>query len=108
MKMLYKYPQGAFPYDDLVQTNHSRTRHDPEYELVDTGIFAENRYFDVTVEYAKAEPTDILVRISATNRGARPPICTSYLPCGSATHGAGARSLTRTTHGPQSKKQGRT
>jgi hypothetical protein len=71
-KMLYKYPQAAFPYDDLVQTNRSRSRHDPEYELIDTGIFAENRYFDVTVEYAKAEPTDILVRISATNRGAAP------------------------------------
>src|SRR3954465_10425058 len=54
MKMLYKYPQAAFPYEDLVKTNHRRNRNDPEYELVDTGIFAENRYFDVEIEYAKA------------------------------------------------------
>jgi hypothetical protein len=72
MKMLYKYPQGAFPYDDLVQTNRTRTRHDPEYELVDTGIFADNLYFDITIEYAKAGPTDVLVRISATNRAGTP------------------------------------
>jgi hypothetical protein len=69
MKMLYKYPQAAFPYADLVETNRRRTRHDPEYELIDTGIFAGDRYFDVTIEYAKAGPRDILVRISAINRG---------------------------------------
>jgi hypothetical protein len=69
MKMLYKYPQAAFPYADLVETNRRRGKADPEYELIDTGIFAENRYFDVFVEYAKAEPEDILIRISATNRG---------------------------------------
>jgi hypothetical protein len=69
MKMLYKYPQAAFPYEDLVQTNGARSRQAPEYELVDTGVFGENRYFDVSVEYAKAGPDDILVRISATNRG---------------------------------------
>ncbi|MCG8346565.1 MAG: hypothetical protein MI924_02135 [Chloroflexales bacterium] len=69
MKMLYKYPQGAFPYADLVDTNRRRGKSEPEYELLDTGIFANDRYFDVFVEYAKAGPNDILVRISATNRG---------------------------------------
>ncbi len=68
MKYLYKYPQRAFPYADLVAENGRRTRQDPEYELLDTGIFEDDRYFDVTIEYAKAEATDILVRISATNR----------------------------------------
>jgi hypothetical protein len=69
MKALYKYPQGAFPYDDLVQENARRSRTDPEYELFDTGVFAEDRYFDVVIEYAKADPDDIIIRISATNRG---------------------------------------
>jgi hypothetical protein len=69
MKMLYKYPQAAFPYADLVETNRWRSKDTPEYELIDTGVFAGNRYFDVVVEYAKAEPDDILIRISATNRG---------------------------------------
>jgi hypothetical protein len=69
MKMLYKYPQRAFPYAELVETNRRRGRHEPEYELLDTGVFAEDRYFDVFVEYAKAAPDDILVRISATNHG---------------------------------------
>src|ERR671932_286754 len=69
LKMLYKYPQRAFPYTDLVETNRRRSRLDPEYELVDNGIFAEDRYFDVFVEYAKAAPDDILVRIRAVNRG---------------------------------------
>jgi Glycosyl hydrolase family 63 C-terminal domain len=69
MKALYKYPQRAFPYYDLVTTNRNRGRHEPEYELMDTGIFAENRYFDVTMEYAKANPLDLLIRVSATNRG---------------------------------------
>ena len=59
LKFLYKYPQAAFPYDELVRKNAERTRHDPEYELIDTGIFRENRYFDVFVEYAKATPEDI-------------------------------------------------
>ncbi len=72
MKGLYKYPQRAFPYDDLVTESRRRGRTQPEYELVDTGIFAENRYFDVEVEYAKAGPEDIVVRISATNRGPDP------------------------------------
>src|SRR4051812_9700133 len=72
LKMLYKYPQAAFPYTDLVETNRRRSKDEPEYELVDTGIFAEDRYFDVVVEYAKAGPDDILVRVSATNRGPDP------------------------------------
>ncbi|MGQ0571745.1 MAG: MGH1-like glycoside hydrolase domain-containing protein [Armatimonadota bacterium] len=72
MKGLYKYPQRAFPYGDLVRENRRRGKSDPEYELIDTGIFGDNRYFDVTVEYAKADPTDILIRIAATNRGPDP------------------------------------
>ena len=69
MKHLYKYPQREFPYGDLVETNRRRTREDLEYELVDTGIFDDNRYFDVFVEYAKAGPDDILIRVSVYNRG---------------------------------------
>jgi hypothetical protein len=69
LKMLYKYPQAAFPYADLVETNRRRSKDEPEYELIDTAVFAEDRYFDVEVEYAKAGPDDILVRVSATNRG---------------------------------------
>ena len=69
MKYLYKYPQAAYPYVDLVATNRHRGRHEPEYELLDTGVFRDNRYFDVFVEYAKAAPDDVLVRISVFNRG---------------------------------------
>ena len=69
MQMLYKYPQRAFPYADLVAENARRSKDEPEYELIDTGAFAENRYFDVLIEYAKAAPDDVLIRISATNRG---------------------------------------
>ena len=69
MKYLYKYPQAAYPYGDLIETNRNRTRNDFEYELLDTGVFNDDRYFDVFVEYAKAGPEDILVRISAANRG---------------------------------------
>ena len=69
MKYLYKYPQGAYPYDDLVATNRQRNREELEYELLDTGIFDEDRYFDVFVEYAKIDPEDILIKISAINRG---------------------------------------
>ena len=69
MKYLYKYPQAAFPYADLVETNRRRSRNDFEYELLDTGVFNDNRYFDVFVEYAKDGPEDILVRITAVNRG---------------------------------------
>ena len=69
LKYLYKYPQAAFPYEQLIRENARRTRHDPEYELVDTGVFRENRYFDVFVEYAKAAVEDILIQITAWNRG---------------------------------------
>jgi hypothetical protein len=69
MRYLYKYPQAEFPYARLVDENRRRGRHEPEFELLDTGIFAGNRYFDVFVEYAKAAPDDILIRITAHNRG---------------------------------------
>src|SRR5450631_1084194 len=69
MKCLYKYPQAEYPYEQLLAENRKRTRQDPEYELLDTGVFAESRYFDVFVEYAKAAPEDILVRIEVFNRG---------------------------------------
>jgi Glycosyl hydrolase family 63 C-terminal domain len=69
MKYLYKYPQAAFPYNQLVSTNRSRGRHEFEYELINTGIFDQDRYFDVFVEYAKESPEDILVQISIYNRG---------------------------------------
>jgi hypothetical protein len=69
MKGLYKYPQAAYPYAQLVAENRRRGRQQPEYELLDTGIFDEDRYFDVFVEYAKASPEDILIRLSVWNRG---------------------------------------
>jgi hypothetical protein len=69
MRMLYKYPQAAFPYEQLVKENGRRGKEMPEYELVDTGVFAESRYFDVLVEYAKADVEDILIKITAVNRG---------------------------------------
>ena len=69
MKYLYKYPQREFPYRDLVETNRRRSREEFEYELLDTGVFDDDRYFDVFVEYAKAGPEDMLVRITVHNRG---------------------------------------
>jgi hypothetical protein len=69
MRMLYKYPQAEFPYPQLVEENRRRGKDQPEFELLDTGVFAENRYFDVFVEYAKADVEDILIRITALNRG---------------------------------------
>ncbi|PSR17948.1 glucosidase [filamentous cyanobacterium CCP3] len=69
MKYLYKYPQAVYPYEDLVHTNASRSRYELEYELLDTGIFEGDRYFDVFVEYAKADAEDVLVKISVANRG---------------------------------------
>ena len=68
-KMLYKYPQAAFPYQDLITANRERGLSDPEYELLDTGIFDDNRYFDVVVEYAKAAPEDLLMQVTVHNRG---------------------------------------
>jgi hypothetical protein len=69
MRYLYKYPQNAYPYEDIVRTNRQRSRQQPEYELIDTGVFDSDRYFDVFVEYAKASPEDLLIRISIHNRG---------------------------------------
>ncbi|MGB8650029.1 MAG: glucosidase, partial [Mycobacteriales bacterium] len=69
LKMLYKYPQREFPYDDLLATNAARSRQEAEYELLDTGIFDESRYFDVVVEYAKATPEDLLLQVTVHNRG---------------------------------------
>jgi hypothetical protein len=72
MRMLYKYPQVAFPYDELLSENARAGLDRPEYELLDTGVFAEGGYFDVTIEYAKATPDDVLMRITIDNRGAQP------------------------------------
>jgi len=69
MKYLYKYPQAAYPYEDLIKTNQQRNKNELEYELLDTGIFDEDRYFDVFVEYAKADAEDTLIKISIANRG---------------------------------------
>ncbi|MBI4781016.1 MAG: glucosidase [Oscillatoriophycideae cyanobacterium NC_groundwater_1537_Pr4_S-0.65um_50_18] len=69
MKCLYKYPQQAFPYTELIEENRRRGKSEPEFELIDTGIFTGDRYFDVFVEYAKASPEDILIRITIANRG---------------------------------------
>jgi len=72
MKYLYKYPQAAFPYQQLVEQNHNRGRAAREFELMDTGVFDENRYFDVFVEYAKASSDDILIKMTVANRGPEP------------------------------------
>jgi mannosylglycerate hydrolase MGH1-like protein/glycosyl hydrolase family 63 len=72
MKFLYKYPQAEFPYARLVEENRRRGKHDLEFELIDTGVFDGDRYFDVFIEYAKAGPDDILIRIEAVNRGPDP------------------------------------
>jgi hypothetical protein len=72
VKGLYKYPQIAFPYERLVSENRRRSRADPEYEILDTGVFGQNRYFDVFAEYAKKSPDDVLIRITVANRGPDP------------------------------------
>jgi hypothetical protein len=77
MKCLYKYPQRAFPYTQLTAENRRRSKFEPEFELLDTGIFSENRYFDVFVEYAKATPEDILIQVTIANRGSE--TCTLHL-----------------------------
>src|SRR5690348_2531441 len=69
MKYLYKYPQAAYPYEELIHVNRERSKSEPEYELIDTGIFEDDRYFDVFVEYAKAEVDDLCIRITVANRG---------------------------------------
>jgi hypothetical protein len=68
-RALYKYPQRAFPYQEMIEANRWRSKFEPEYEITDSDVFSENRYFDVEVEYAKAGPDDILIEITATNRG---------------------------------------
>ena len=70
MKYLYKYPHNAYPYDDIVKTNAHRSKLEKEYELIDTGVFADNKYFDIEVEYAKADVSDILINVTVHNRGA--------------------------------------
>src|SRR3989454_833090 len=70
LKMLYKYPQREFPYDQLVEANRRRGKDRPEFELLDTGVFDDDRYFDVFVEYAKAGPDDLLLQVTVHNRGA--------------------------------------
>jgi len=72
MRYLYKYPLNTFPYDDLVAVNKARSRHEPEYELIDTGIFEKNEYCDIEVEYAKADPEDLLIQITVHNRSDQP------------------------------------
>jgi hypothetical protein len=69
LKALYKYPQAEFPYERLLHENQGRGKHDPEFELADTGVFDDARYFDIVAEYAKESPNDLLIRITATNRG---------------------------------------
>ena len=77
MKWLYKYPQRAYPYVDLIETNKKRSRADLEYELIDTGIFNDDRYYDVFAEYAKESPQEILIKITVWNRG--PELATLHL-----------------------------
>src|SRR5246127_749628 len=72
MKYLYKYPQAEFPYTKLVEENRRRGKNQSEYELLDTGVFSDDRYFDVFVEYAKADTEDILIKITVANRGPEP------------------------------------
>ena len=92
MKYLYKYPQAAFPYADLVNTNRSRNRQDMEYELLDTGVFDQDRYFDVFVEYAKESPDDMLIQDHGSAiEGKRPPRSMCCRPCGFATPGPGRK-----------------
>ncbi len=91
MKVLYKYPQAAFPYQQLLDGNARRSRDEPEYELLDTGVFDDDRYFDVVIEYAKADADDILMQITVHNRGRQQaPSFTSFRRCGFATPGRGA------------------
>ena len=76
--MLYKYPQQEYPYEQLLLENRRRGRNDPEFEIQDTGVFSEQKYFDVFIEYAKASPEDILLKITAINSGRRR--CTPAYP----------------------------
>jgi hypothetical protein len=90
MKMLYKYPQNQFPYEDLIKTNAERSKNEPEYELIDTGIFDHNEYFDIFIEYAKESQNDILVRLTVINKSEKKLLLLYYLPFGSGIPGTGA------------------
>ncbi len=90
-RMLYKYPQAAFPYEWLIGENGRRGRLKPEFELVDTGIFNGDAYFDIDIRYAKADPDDILWQITAINRGGRPHSSPCYRKSGFATPGVGSQ-----------------
>ena len=92
MSLLYKYPQAAFPYQQLDRGEPAARGQGPEYELIDTGVFDEDRYFDISIEYAKAGAEDLVIRISITTAARRPRRSTSCRTCGSATRGRGARS----------------
>ena len=98
MRMLYRYPQARFPYEELVAANHGRPKQAPEFELWDTGILREHRYFDISLEYAKVDPDDFFIRVTATNRGpdagrsAHPAdaLVSEYLVLGARRPAAGA------------------
>ena len=92
MKYLYKYPQSAYPYEQIVQTNCRRNRHEFEYELINTGIFDEDRYFDVFVEYAKETPEDTWCKSASTTAARRLRRSMCCRRCGSGTGGRGDRS----------------
>jgi hypothetical protein len=89
MKMLYKYPQNAFPYEDLLKTNAERSKNEPEYELIDTGIFDHNEYFDIFIEYAKESQNDILIKVTVVNKSEKEAALIIYQPSGSEIHGIG-------------------
>ena len=80
MKALYKYPQSRYPYEELVEVSRMRDRNEPEYEITDTLAFDESRYFDVMAEYAKANPNDLLIRLTITNRGPQSAVSASDTP----------------------------
>ena len=106
LRFLYKYPQAEYPYNDLVATNRARGQTDFEYELLDTGVFDDDRYFDVVVEYAKASAEDLLVRVTVHNRGPEPAtlhLLPTLLVPQHLVVGAGrreARACTRSPTGP--------
>ena len=103
MRYLYKYPQAAYPYDDLVSTNRARSKTDFEYELIDTGVFDGDRYFDVEVEYAKADPEDLLMAVTVHNRGPEAAEHPRSSYCLVPQHLVGrSHRATRTSVGPRS------
>ena len=107
MKYLYKYPQSAFPYSKLIEENSRRRgRQQPEYELIDTGVFDDNRYFDVFVEYAKADPEDICIRIEVvqSRAGRRSHTCVAAALVSKHLE-LGIRARLRTDHSPRSNRQ---